>query len=443
MAIRTGVNLTKAEILKIKPGASIIRVWDLATRGLGIQVTPSGVYSWILSYRIRGKKDMTTLGRWPEMTVEQARKAAISGWERINAGENLNEAKVAARKASEVARRAAVDVAHLVERYLEEHTPGNSEGWQAESKRLMNKHILPALGKMPVQEVGPAEVSAFLYKMSKATPVQANRTRAVLRTMFSRAEEWGLRPLGSNPVAVVKQRTPEVKRERRLSDLELKALGKAMQDSKEAPELILAIRLALLAGMRKGEIQAARWEWCDLEAGEIRIPPEFHKTGKKTGKTRVVHLCSALVAELKAMPATLGCPYLIPGRPKKKDDGSLVWEPFTALQNPWERIRVLASLAVDGKPKDDDPGLHDLRRTFGSVAADLGLRGFVGELLGHAEQSVTDIYTRTAAEPLLQAAESIGSRIDGILSGRIDPEKETEERREAKEAKAKEASGCA
>lgn len=50
---------------------------------------------------------------------------------------------------------------------------------------------------------------------------------------------------------------------------------------------------------------------------------------------------------------------------------------------------------------------------------------------------MTDIYTRSAAEPLHDAAERIGARIDGILSGKIDPEKEAEARRVAKEAKAK------
>jgi integrase len=107
---------------------------------------------------------------------------------------------------------------------------------------------------------------------------------------------------------VVKLQAPTVKRERRLTDLELKALGKALRESTEAHTLILAMRLALLAGMRKGEIQKLRWEWIDLDAGEVRIPADSHKTGKKTGKPRIVHLCSALVDDLKATVRTLGCP---------------------------------------------------------------------------------------------------------------------------------------
>ena len=107
----------------------------------------------------------------------------------------------------------------------------------------------------------------------------------------------------------------------------------------------------------------------------------------------------------------------------------------------WERIREAAKLAINGEPTDEDPGLHDLRRTFASVGAGLGLKGFVGELLGHAEASVTDIYTRSAAEPLHDAAEKIGTRIEGILTGKIDPEKELQERRIA-QAKARKKAGA-
>jgi integrase len=116
------------------------------------------------------------------------------------------------------------------------------------------------------------------------------------------------------------------------------------------------------------------------------------------------------------------------------------WRPSADLQGPWKALREAAGLAVEDKPADDDPGLHDLRRTFASVGADLGLKGFVGELLGHSEQTVTDIYTRSAAEPLHDAAEKIGARIEGILTGAIDPGKEAEDRRRAKEASAKGAS---
>ena len=400
-------------------------------QGLHVRVLPNGEKSFVLRYRFAGIQRKHVLGRYPAMTPDAARKAHRAAWGQINAGTDPGQAKADARAAAAEARRAAVTVQDLADRYILEHIPSNSAKWGKEATRLIQKHILPAMGGVPLAQVGPADISALLFKMKQTTPTMANRTRAVLRTMFGRAEEWELRPLGSNPVAVVKQRAPEVKRERRLTDLELKALGAVLRGSQETPTLLLALRLALLAGMRKGEVQGLKWSWVDMEAGEIRIPPDAHKTGKKTGKVRVVHLCSALVAALKATVPTLGCPYVIPARPIEGPTGKITW-PEISLQVPWVRIREAAGLSVQGDPKDTDPGLHDLRRTFASVGADLGLKGFVGELLGHAEATVTDIYTRAAAEPLHEAAEKIGARIDGILSGRIDPEKEAEDRRKAK-----------
>jgi len=436
------VHLNKTDIAGLPVDPSGNRFYPVAEyKGLCIQVTKAGAKSFILRYRFLGAQKIHTLGGFPEMTPDGARKAHTAAWGKINAGTDPNQAKADAKKAAQAERVAAVTVSDLADRYLTEHVQTNFKGQGAEATRLIEKHIRPALGKLPVATVGPADISALLYKM-KGTPVQANRTRGVMRTMFGRAEEWEYRPLGSNPVAVVKLRAPEPKRERRLTDLELKALGAVLRKSKEDPTLILAVRLALLAGMRKGEIAGLRWAWLDLEAGEIRIPADAHKTGHKSGKIRVVHLCDALVAHLKATVATLGCPFVVPGMPRVDEEGNpRPWEPIVGLQAPWERIRARAGLAPTDKKtgvyldEENNPGWHDLRRTFASVGADLGLKGFVGELLGHAEATVTDIYTRSAAVPLHEAAEKIGARIEGILSGAIDPEKEAQERRDAKALK--------
>jgi len=445
---REPIRLVKAAVEELKPEqaayfVAVVNAKGQGVQGLNVRVLPSGVKVFVHRYRFQGFQKTITLGRFPAMSPEVAEKASRATQAKIDAGTDPGQAKSEAKKAAKTARQAAVTVSDLADRYLIEHVRTNFKGQGAEATRLIEKHIRPALGKLALAGVGPADVSALLYKM-KATPVQANRTRGVLRTMFGRAEEWELRPLGSNPVAVVKLRAPEPKRDRRLTDLELKALGAELQKSGEVSTLKLAVRLAVLAGMRKGEIAGLQWRWLDLEAGEIRIPADAHKTGHKSGKIRVVHLCDALVAYLKATIPTLGCPFVVPGKPRNDAEGKpLPWEPIIGLQGPWERIRDGAGLAPKDKKtgayldEENNPGWHDLRRTFASVGADLGLKGFVGELLGHAEATVTDIYTRSAAVPLHEAAEKIGARIEGILSGRIDPEKEAEARRKTKDEKAK------
>ncbi len=439
------IRLTKTDVNALVADPAGTRFYPVTGyKGLCLQVTKAGAKSFVLRYRFNGRQKIHTMGTFPAMTPDAAGIAHSPIWTLINAGTDPGQAKADARAAAAAAKRGTFTVSDLADRYFIEHTPTLSPKWAKESTRLIKKDLLPTLGKMPLALVGPPEVSALLFKLRK-TPRIANIVRAVFHTMLDRAEEWGLRPTGSNPVSVVKKRAPEMKRTIRLTDMELKALGLTLKASEEAPKYILAVRLALLAGMRKGEIQALRWEWIDLDAGEIHIPPAFHKTGKKTGKTRVVHLCNALLAHIRALTPTLGCPYVVPGLPlkdKKGKEGKIIgWKPIIGLQGPWERIREAAKLATQGEPTEEDPGWHDLRRTFASVGADLGLKGFVGELLGHAEASVTDIYTRTAAEPLHDAAEKIGARIEGILTGKIDPEKELEARRKA-QAKARKKAGA-
>ena len=439
---RNPIRMTKAVVEALaaerKPYfLSVVNTKGQSIQGLNVRVLPSGLKIFVHRYRFHGRQKVLTLGRFPAMTPEAAEKASVKAQASINDGKDPGAAKTEARRLAAEAKREAFTVSDLASRYITDHIEANNKpSWQAEAIRLIRKHILPALGKLPLKDVGPADISALLSRMKKDTPTQANRTRAVLRTMFGRAEEWELRALGSNPVAVVKQRAPETKRERRLSDLELMALGAVLRTTKESPYVLAAIRLALLAGMRKGEIQALRWEWVDLEAGELRIPPTEHKTGSKTGKARVVHLCTPLVATLKTLPQMLGCPFVVPGLPKTegkgKDKRVVAWRPFVGLQGPLERIRQAAGMAEAGKPDEADPGWHDLRRTFASVGTDLGLKGFVGELLGHAEHTVTDVYARAAAERLKDAVEAIGARIEGILSGAIDPQQEAEVRRQEK-----------
>ena len=398
-------------------------------QGLCVQVTKAGVKSFVLRYRFHGRQKIHTLGVYPTMAPDEAKKSHSVAWTKINSGVDPNQERIDARLVAAEKKAAAFTVADLADLYIRDHIKvSNGKGWQAEATRLIKKHILPDLGDKPVKDVGPANISSLLLKIQKKTPTQANRVRAVLHTMFGRAEEWEKRPLGTNPVSVVKQRSPEVKRLRRLSELELKALGGVLNKSTESVYVLMAIRLALLAGMRKGEIQALRWEWLNLDLAHIRIPPEFHKTGKKTGKPRFVHLCSSLVTLLRTLPRTLGCIYVIPGLPKlDKNENIVKWGPFVGLQKPLERIREAAGFAVKDKPDEEDPGWHDLRRTFGGIGKDLGLKAFVGDLLGHSEQNVTEIYTRAAEKRVKEAAELIGGRIDGILTGHIDPERQSDQ----------------
>jgi len=288
----------------------------------------------------------------------------------------------------------------------------------------------------------------MLFKLRRDHPTLSNRVRAVLSKMFAKAELWEYRPAGSNP-SRGQDRAPERKKERNLSDLEIFALGETLRATlvaeekpaakrqpgeakPEDPYALAALRLAILAGMRKSEIigdrsrgmPALTWDDVDLAAGILSV---HHKTETKTGKKRIVHLCTAARQLLEVLPHQLGNPHVIPGE--------VAGHSLVNLQAIWDRIRDLATArarieadkAGQKAPAVDiaDVTIHDLRRTFASVGARLGYPElWLGGLLGHSAATVTQGYTRVDGDPLRVAVEAIGGHIAGLLAGEIDPAKE-------------------
>lgn len=347
-------------------------------------------------------------------------------------------AAIEAKKAASLARRQRFTINQLADRFIKDHIraevtkkgdkfvvtkiglegSGNRIATAREHIRLIERFIRPTLGALPVEDVGTSEIAGMLRKIQDKTPIQANRVRSLLSKMFSRAEIWELRPPGSNPVRG-QDREPENKRERNLTDKEIQALGVALKDIENpekgedalSPHALAALRLALLTGMRKGEILALRWEWVDLENMEIRIPADSHKTGAKTRKERVVLLCEAACTVLESLPQKMDNPYVIVGRGKKA---------LVNLQDPWEVVRNAAGF--DDEDSEKQVHFHDLRRTFSSVATRLGYPElWIGALLGHSAGTVTAGYARADMQddPIRKAVEAIGARIAGLMAKTI------------------------
>ena len=189
-------------------------------------------------------------------------------------------------------------VADLARRFMEEYAPGHLRPNTARLyRKIIDNRILPRLGKRRVGDIGKNDIAALHHQM-RDVPGHANRTLSVLSRMLTLAEVWEMRPEGVNPCRHVKKYA-EHKRERFLSDEEYRRLGAALRDAERegfaSPAAIAAIRLLMLTGCRSGEIMSLRWEYVDLEAGELRLPES--KTGSK-----VVHLGEPAIEVLRGIP---------------------------------------------------------------------------------------------------------------------------------------------
>ena len=257
-----------------------------------------------------------TLGRHGDIPAEEARKQAAVVIDRIKQGEDpiprLPEPELT--------------VSELSERFMSTHVNVHCKPSTAATYRsVLDKHILPVLGMVPISDVGRKEISELHHRLHD-TPAMANRAVKLVSKMYSLAEAWGNIPSGRNPCGSVR-RYRERAHERFLTPEEFRRLGRVLQeveaDGSMWPPAIAGIRLLMLTGCRKREILTLRWEDVDRTARELRL--RHAKSGP-----RMVPLTVPVLTVLDSIPRVPGNPWVIISR---KPDSHL-----PDLQVYWMRI---------------------------------------------------------------------------------------------------------
>jgi integrase len=397
--VRMKARLTKTLVEALEPESRDVYAWDNRIAGFGVKVTPRGARVYVLKYRAGRLQRWMTLGRHAEITAEQARAKAIMLRGSIAGGTDP------ARSRDEGAAEPTVD--DLANRYLEQYaTPYKKPSSVEEDRRNLERHVRPALGRMRVGEVTRQDILKLHHRL-RATPIAANRVAALLSKTFSLAEEWGIRPEGSNPARHIKK-FAERSHKRFLSASELQRLGKALTEAEaegEQPSGINAIRLLILTGCRRAEILTLGWSAVDLDRGCLRL------SGSKTGE-KVVPLGAPALELLANLPRFVNSPFVFPavrhtapGGKRRVGAGH-----FVGIERVWGRVRSRAGLG--------DIRLHDLRHTFASHAVMGGTTlPVIGALLGHRQPATTARYAHLADDPLRSAANRVAGAIAGAMKG--------------------------
>ena len=363
--------------------------WDRDLTGFGVRVYPTGGKVYVAQARGPQGPKRVTVGRHGVIHADQARKRAALVIARIKAGEE------AVPKPMKPA--GGPTVADLAERYLTEYVSVRCKPRTVKTVRsVVCRHIVPALGKLPLTAVEPTHV-AGLHQSLHETPAAANQAVRALSAMYKLAESWELVPDGlSNPCRDVSE-YPGRRRERFLTEAELDRLGGALDEveteGRTSASAVAAIRLLILTGCRKSEILTLRWEEVALKAAELRL------ADSKTG-ARVVSLSEPAVKLLAGLPRLPGNPWVLPGR-----------KPGTHLRkldDAWQAVRSRAGL--------EGVRLHDLRHSFASRALALG-EGLpmIGKLLGHARIETTSRYAHLARDSVRASAERVAESIAADL----------------------------
>ena len=267
------IKLTKSAVDTAEVTGKDYELRDTIVPGFLCKVTAHGRKVFMLQYRTNwGERRKPKIGQFGELTVEQARSIAQDWLADVRKGDDPSAAKLAARMAP--------TVKELCEQFIEEYSkPRNKPRTVDSYQGYIDRHILPALGKLKVPDVTRAHITTLMKDKAKIG-VTANRVLACLRKMFNMAEVWGYRPDGSNPCKHV-QKYPEKGKTRLITDAQLSQvydyLDRADAEGLEHPTLTLAIRLQFEFAARMSEILHLRWEWIDFPNRRIVWPDS--KTG--------------------------------------------------------------------------------------------------------------------------------------------------------------------
>lgn len=388
------IKLTKSAVDAAQPQAQAVELRDTLVPGFLCKITPAGRKVFMLQYRTNaGERRKPALGLYGELTVEQARSLAQEWLAQVRRGGDPGAAKAEARKAP--------TVEELCKKFMEDYSkqrnkPSTREGYQS----VIDRNIIPMLGRMKVQDVKRPDIAGMMKKMAHK-PADANRTFSVMRKMFNLAEMWGYRPDGTNPCRHVPM-FPAGKATHLISDEEMGKLFRRLdQIEAEALEpyvVPLAIRLQFEFAGRRSEIIGLEWAWVDLENRRV-VWPDSKTGGMSKPLSEEAHRL------LSTAPRQEGNPYVLPS-PRHHGEYLTEHEYYSG----W--CRALKAAGVT------HVGTHGIRHRSATDIANSGIPVKVGmALTAHKTVAMFMRYVHTEDNPVREAAELVANRRKTILAG--------------------------
>jgi integrase len=250
-----------------------------------LQIAAAGGRSWLFRYRVGDEQHHMGLGSCDYVTLQEARDKAIDAQRQRLQGIDPLTAKREARAARTPSAETRT-FADAAREYLIAH----EAGWRGNRSRVqwqhcLKKHILPTLGRNPVDTITTADVLATLSPIWTTIPETARRARNRIELIldFATAHEWRR---GDNPARwrgllenLLPQQNGTVNH---LAAMPWRELPAFMQKLRAEPDnAARALELTILTAARSGEILGTRWSEFDLSGAIWTVPAERTKRNRE------------------------------------------------------------------------------------------------------------------------------------------------------------------
>jgi integrase len=368
--------------------------------GLCLRLLPTGVASWQFVYRLRGAgragtQKTVTLGSWPAIDVrhaaEEAKRLAGEVAARRDPRADINEAK----------RRKRAIVVTALDDY-EAWIKGRQLLATGQTMSALRRGLSHLLQRDLAQLDRVALIDAIERIERSGRPGAAREFRKHLRTFLNRQLSQGriaIDPLAGYrmPAATKEDTLAAEEHGKALTEAEIAALWQAA--SSIGGPFGGLVKMGLATGLRRGELAAMRWDWIDRQGLRITVPGRVMKNGRE----HAVPL-TALIAQLLDETPDRGGGLVFPS--ERRLSGATPMSGWSKLMT---RLREASAVA--------GVGLHDLRRTYRSVLADLGVREEIAEaMIAHRRSGLIARYNRAELwSQRWEAAEKLDAWLSGVV----------------------------
>lgn len=373
---------TPREIEALKPQEKRYTAKDKLNNGLFIEVKPNGRKVWIYRYTFERKQERLTLGRYPDLSLKDARQLRNEACTQVAKGISPSqEAKKKNQKHS----------SHMLfSQYGEHYYNEVIKRERAKPEQMLmylNNDIYPLIGHIPLKAISIDDIRRTIWnKKQQGYDASANQVRGLLKRMLDYAVTLGLVP--HNPVLAIPTRHvfKAKARDRYLSTQEIRVFYTTLLNSRIYKPRKIGLLLSLLTLVRKSELLKAKWEHIDFDKKQWLIPET--KADSQTGHSRemVVYLSSQMIELLEELKLIAGNePYLFVGRKRGTHISHNAFN--TAQKN---------ALALTDLPPFT---IHDLRRTASTHLNEQGFnRDAIEKCLNHSMAGVRGVYNKAEYE---------------------------------------------
>lgn len=377
--------LNELKIRQVKPGLKPVTLND--GEGLQLVIRPNGSKLWRMRYTFQGKPKLAALGRYPDVSLADARARAMDWRQHVRGGKDpvRTPGRTGAKRGPEPTDTFEV----LAMNFLNSDT-SVTKGSSARKLQALKKDLFPVIGHRAIGSITADDLLPLIRQIMdppRSACEQAKRTRLYASQVFEYAAEHGIVSYGHNPAEQI-----------------VKAVGKmavrngatkghyAAMPWGEMPRFLrkldgygtqfgctkhveLGIKLLVLTMMRPGSVQNAKWSEFYLDGPN----PVWVCTEMKTGKPHVVPLSRQAVAVLREL------------EPITRDEFEDILLPGASGRKPISEATLVKGLKIMGYTTSTTPATaHGFRATARTYMADRLVPHDVAEwCLAHEQRNAT------------------------------------------------------